>query len=97
MENNKKNLTKTENEVNNLPITDALEAFNKLLEIGINQGLSVAEISAKTGINKQALYRYSSCYDSQKKIQPSLLTISKLCVALGYEITANKISELENK
>ena len=91
MENKEKKLTKNEIQVENLLVTDALETFNILLKVKISEGLSIADISAKTGISKQALYRYSSQYDSQKKIQPSVLTMSKLCAGLGYEMRINKM------
>lgn len=90
MENQEKIPTDSEYIVNNVPITDALDAFNILLKIGIKNGMSIPEISAKTGINKQSLYRYSSDFESQKRSNPSISTLLKLADALGYEIRAIK-------
>ena len=93
MENSKKIQTENENKAKYLSITDALETFNILLEIGIERGMNIPDLSDKTGINKQALYRYSSDFNSQKKAQPSVSTITKLAEALGFEIRLIKKEE----
>ena len=93
MEKEEKVLTKNELEVDNTIINDPLETLNKLLKVGNREGLNTVQISLKTGINKQALYRYSSQYESQKKTQPSLTMILKICKVLGYEIRLHKIKE----
>jgi len=91
MKKEEKKLTVNQLDVDNLVINDSLEVYNKLLKIGISGGLTIAEISAKTGLNKQSIYRYKSDYDSQKKTFPKLNTILKLSSALGYEIRLCKV------
>lgn len=93
MENSKKELTEIEIQVDNMQITDALATFNRLLEVGNSRGMNTVDISAKSGINKQSIYRYTSQFDSQKKTLPTLKTLLKLSSALGYEIRIHKIEE----
>jgi DNA-binding phage protein len=85
--------TKNEIEVDNIVIMGSLDVYNKLLEIGISKGFSIAEISLKTGINKQSIYRYNSQYESQSKTSPKLSTILKLTTLFGYEIRLCKVKK----
>jgi DNA-binding phage protein len=90
MDDSEKILTEKEKKVNNLLITDALDTFNILLEIGIEREMNIPQISDKTGISTQAIYRYSSDFNSQTKSQPSVSILAKLSDALGYEIRVVK-------
>jgi hypothetical protein len=86
MEKTEKKQTNSEENTENILISDALIAFNILLKIGINDGIDISELSIKSNIPKQSLHRYSSAFESQKISQPSVVTLNKLAVALGYEI-----------
>ena len=67
-------------------ITDALEVFNLLLKIGIKNGMTIQQISDKTGINQQSIYRYKSSFESQKKSKPSMSKVLDLADAVGYDL-----------
>lgn len=86
MENTENLQTKHKKDINNHVITDSLDTLNLLLKVEIESGETVLNISAKTGINTQSLYRYISGFDSQKKSQPSVSVLTKVAKALGYEL-----------
>lgn len=88
--NNKNKSTKMKKEPNIVLVTDALDAFNLLLKVGIKRGKNIPEISTKSGISAQAIYRYKSDYKSQKKVYPTVNTLSKLAGALGYDLALIK-------
>lgn len=85
-----KELTNRDFDANYMLITNGLSALNILLKVGNNNGLSIAEIGRKTGINPQVLYRYKAGYDSQKKHQPSMGKVLRVAEALGYELRVVK-------
>tara|TARA_R110000803_G_scaffold70704_2_gene133669 strand:+ start:458 stop:736 length:279 start_codon:yes stop_codon:yes gene_type:complete len=86
MDNSENLETKNEIKANNLLINDPLEVLLILLEIGIERGLNLSEMSAKTQINKHQLYRYTRDFNSQETSHPNITTLSKVAEALGYEI-----------
>lgn len=86
MKNEENKSTNKRMNVDNMLITDTLDAFFILDKVRINRGISVGEISAKMGVKESMYYRYRSAYASQKKYKLSFDTLYRLIDALGYEI-----------
>jgi len=97
MKNKKKILTNAKNKPKKLLIKTALDAYLLLSKVYIQQGNSTVEISAKTGISKQAHYRYLSKFKSQKQVQPSVTILQRLAAPLGYEIMLVEKVDKKNK